>query len=187
MKVCIIDNYDSFTYNIVHLLQKIDCNVVVLKNICTIKDIIKQNPDKIIISPGPGNPKESGICFETIDYFKNKLPILGICLGHQIIAEYFGAKVSNAKKIMHGKKCLIKHNFEPIFNGLKEEFLVARYHSLAIDKNTMNDSLKITAWSVEDNEIMGIMHSQLPIYGVQFHPESFLSEYGDLLLKNFLF
>lgn len=185
-RVCIIDNYDSFTYNIVHQLERLNSEVIVLKNNCQISKIIKVKPDKIILSPGPGSPMESGICFEVIKQFAGKVDILGVCLGHQIIAEYFGAKVSHAKKIMHGKISLICHNNESIFSNVKQEFKAARYHSLSIKPDTINQELKILATDKNDNEIMAIKHSELNIYGIQFHPESFLSECGDILISNFL-
>ncbi|QED23819.1 anthranilate synthase component II [Candidatus Deianiraea vastatrix] len=181
--ICLIDNYDSFTYNIVHLLEKIGEDVVVLKNDSTIYDIDNLNPAKIIISPGPGSPNESGICFEVIDIFKDKLPILGICLGHQIIGQYFGCKIGHAGYVMHGKRVAISHNGNGIFEGIVEDLFVARYHSLAIKE--ISESIEICARDRKDEEIMAIKHQYLPIFGVQFHPESFLSENGDILLRNF--
>lgn len=185
-KICIIDNYDSFTYNIIHLLEKIDekINLIVLKNVCTIEQILYHRPDKLIISPGPGSPKEAGNCFEILKYFKEKLPILGICLGHQIIAEYFGSTISNANFVIHGKRSTIKNSGNYIFRGVKKEIQVARYHSLSIKK--LSNELEILAFDKNDKEIMAIKHKSLALFGIQFHPESFLTESGDVILKNFL-
>ena len=181
-----IDNYDSFTYNLVQYLSEIGQEVKVYRNDkITIEEVNKLNPKYIVISPGPCTPNEAGISLELINYFKGKVPILGVCLGHQSIGQAFGGKIIHAQTIMHGKTSQIFHENTGVFNGIKSPFTATRYHSLVIDKKSLPDCFDITAWT-DDNEIMGIKHKDLPIEGVQFHPESILSEYGHDLLKNFL-
>lgn len=181
-----IDNYDSFTYNLVHYLQMLSADVAVRRNDeISLEDIRRAKPDAIVISPGPCTPKEAGISVDVIREFYREIPILGVCLGHQSIGYAFGASIVRAKRLMHGKTSLIWHTSEGIFEGLKNPFSAVRYHSLVIDRNTLPDFLKVTAWS-EDEEIMGIQHVDYPLFGVQFHPESILSEEGMKLLENFL-
>jgi len=181
-----IDNYDSFTYNLVQYLSEIGQEVKVYRNDkITIEEVNKLNPKYIVISPGPCTPNEAGISLELINSFKGKVPILGVCLGHQSIGQSFGGKIIHAQTIMHGKTSQIFHENTGVFNGIKSPFTATRYHSLVIDKKSLPDCFDITAWT-DDNEIMGIKHKDLPIEGVQFHPESILSEYGHDLLKNFL-
>lgn len=181
-----IDNYDSFTYNLVQYLAEIGQEVKVVRNDqISIKEINKLNPQYIVISPGPCTPNEAGISLELIEAFKGKIPILGVCLGHQSIGQAFGGKIIHAQTIMHGKTSRISHNNKGVFSGIKNPFIATRYHSLVIDRKSLPDCFDITAWT-DDNEIMGIKHKELAIEGVQFHPESILSEYGHDLLKNFL-
>jgi len=181
-----IDNYDSFTYNLVQYLAEIGQEVKVVRNDqISIKEINKLNPQYIVISPGPCTPNEAGISLELIEAFKGKIPILGVCLGHQSIGQAFGGKIIHAQTIMHGKTSRISHNNAGVFSGIKNPFIATRYHSLVIDRKSLPDCFDITAWT-DDNEIMGIKHKELAIEGVQFHPESILSEYGHDLLKNFL-
>ena len=181
-----IDNYDSFTYNLVQYLSEIGQEVKVYRNDkITIEEVNKLNPKYIVISPGPCTPNEAGISLELINSFKGKVPILGVCLGHQSIGQAFGGKIIHAQTIMHGKTSQIFHENTGVFNGIKSPFTATRYHSLVIDKKSLPDCFDITAWT-DDNEIMGIKHKDLSIEGVQFHPESILSEYGHDLLKNFL-
>ena len=181
-----IDNYDSFTYNLVQYLAEIGQEVKVVRNDkISIEEINKLNPQYIVISPGPCTPNEAGISLELIEAFKGKIPILGVCLGHQSIGQAFGGKIVHAKTIMHGKTSKISHNNKGVFRGIKNPFIATRYHSLVIEKHTLPNCFDITAWT-DDNEIMGIKHKELAIEGVQFHPESILSEHGHDLLKNFL-
>ena len=181
-----IDNYDSFTYNLVQYLAEIGQEVEVVRNDkISIEEINKLNPQYIVISPGPCTPNEAGISLELIEAFKGKIPILGVCLGHQSIGQAFGGKIIHAQTIMHGKTSKISHNNKGVFRGIKNPFIATRYHSLVIEKQTLPNCFDITAWT-DDNEIMGIKHKELAIEGVQFHPESILSEYGHDLLKNFL-
>ena len=181
-----IDNYDSFTYNLVQYLAEIGQEVKVVRNDqISIKEINNLNPQYIVISPGPCTPNEAGISLELIETFKGKIPILGVCLGHQSIGQAFGGKIIHAQTIMHGKTSRISHNNKGVFSGIKNPFIATRYHSLVIDRTSLPDCFAITAWT-DDNEIMGIKHKELAIEGVQFHPESILSEYGHDLLKNFL-
>ena len=181
-----IDNYDSFTYNLVQYLAEIGQEVEVVRNDkISIKEIKKLNPQYIVISPGPCTPNEAGISLDLIESFKGKIPILGVCLGHQSIGQAFGGKIIHAQTIMHGKTSKISHNDLGVFSGIKNPFTATRYHSLVIDRKSLPDCFDITAWT-DDNEIMGIKHKELAIEGVQFHPESILSEYGHDLLKNFL-
>jgi anthranilate synthase component 2 len=181
-----IDNYDSFTYNLVQYLAEIGQKVEVVRNDkISIEEINKLNPRYIVISPGPCTPNEAGISLELIEAFKGKIPILGVCLGHQSIGQAFGGKIVHAQTIMHGKTSKISHNNKGVFRGIKNPFIATRYHSLVIEKQTLPNCFDITAWT-DDNEIMGIKHKELAIEGVQFHPESILSEYGHDLLKNFL-
>jgi anthranilate synthase component 2 len=181
-----IDNYDSFTYNLVQYLAEIGQEVEVVRNDkISIEEINKLNPQYIVISPGPCTPNEAGISLELIEAFKGKIPILGVCLGHQSIGQAFGGKIVHAQTIMHGKTSKISHNNKGVFRGIKNPFIATRYHSLVIEKQTLPNCFDITAWT-DDNEIMGIKHKELAIEGVQFHPESILSEYGHDLLKNFL-
>ncbi len=181
-----IDNYDSFTYNLVQYLQMLSADVAVRRNDeISLEDIRRAKPDAIVISPGPCTPKEAGISVDVIREFYREIPILGVCLGHQSIGYAFGAKIVRAKRLMHGKTSQITHTGEGIFEGLKNPFTAVRYHSLVIDRSTLPKVLKITAWS-EDDEIMGIQHVEYPLFGVQFHPESVLSEEGMKLLENFL-
>jgi len=181
-----IDNYDSFTYNLVQYLSEIGQEVKVYRNDkITIEEVNKLNPKYIVISPGPCTPNEAGISLELINSFKGKVPILGVCLGHQSIGQAFGGKIIHAQTIMHGKTSQIFHENTGVFNRIKSPFTATRYHSLVIDKKSLPDCFDITAWT-DDNEIMGIKHKDMPIEGVQFHPESILSEYGHDLLKNFL-
>jgi len=181
-----IDNYDSFTYNLVQYLAEIGQEVEVVRNDkISIEEINKLNPRYIVISPGPCTPNEAGISLELIEAFKGKIPILGVCLGHQSIGQAFGGKIVHAKTIMHGKTSKISHNNKGVFRGIKNPFIATRYHSLVIEKHTLPNCFDITAWT-DDNEIMGIKHKELAIEGVQFHPESILSEHGHDLLKNFL-
>ena len=181
-----IDNYDSFTYNLVQYLAEIGQEVKVVRNDkISIEEINKLNPQYIVISPGPCTPNEAGISLELIEAFKGKIPILGVCLGHQSIGQAFGGKIVHAQTIMHGKTSKISHNNKGVFRGIKDPFIATRYHSLVIEKQTLPNCFDITAWT-DDNEIMGIKHKELAIEGVQFHPESILSEYGHDLLKNFL-
>ena len=181
-----IDNYDSFTYNLVQYLAEIGQEVKVVRNDkISIEEINKLNPQYIVISPGPCTPNEAGISLELIEAFKGKVPILGVCLGHQSIGQAFGGKIIHAQTIMHGKTSKISHNNKGVFKGIKIPFIATRYHSLVIDKESLPNCFDITAWT-DDNEIMGIKHKELAIEGVQFHPESILSEHGHDLLKNFL-
>jgi anthranilate synthase component 2 len=181
-----IDNYDSFTYNLVQYLAEIGQEVEVVRNDkISIEEINKLNPQYIVISPGPCTPNEAGISLELIEAFKGKIPILGVCLGHQSIGQAFGGKIIHAQTIMHGKTSKISHNNKGVFMGIKDPFIATRYHSLVIDRESLPECFDITAWT-DDNEIMGIKHKELAIEGVQFHPESILSEHGHDLLKNFL-
>ena len=186
-----IDNYDSFTYNLVHYFQAIGQEVVVCRNDeITLEDIEKMTPKYLVISPGPCDPDGAGISLEVVREFAGKLPILGVCLGHQAIAQHFGANVQKARKVMHGKTSLIKHNNKGLFAQLENPLQVTRYHSLIVDKDSLPDELVITAWSEtpqgDIDEIMALEHNSLPIASVQFHPESILTKQGHELLKNFI-
>jgi anthranilate synthase component 2 len=181
-----IDNYDSFTYNIVQYFGELGEHVHTVRNDqITLSDIAAMNPDRICISPGPKSPKDAGVSVDVLKEFKGKVPILGVCLGHQAIGEAFGGNVVRAKRVMHGKTSLIAHTGVGVFKGLPSPFTVIRYHSLAIERSSLPDCLEVTAWT-DDGEIMGVRHKEYDIEGVQFHPESILSEYGHALLKNFL-
>ena len=184
--ILLIDNYDSFVYNLYQYVGEFGKKVMVYRNNqITIEKIKKLNPEKIIISPGPGRPENSGISCEVIEKFSGKIPILGVCLGHQCIGYVFGGKIVGAKKLMHGKTSLIYHSGKNIYKGLKNPFIATRYHSLVIEKKSIPTVLKVEAKS-EDGEIMGIKHKKYNVYGVQFHPESILTESGKKLIKNFL-
>jgi anthranilate synthase component 2 len=181
-----IDNYDSFTYNIVQYFGELGEDVRVYRNDeITIQQIEALNPDRICISPGPKAPAQAGISVEVLKHFAGKKPILGVCLGHQAIGEAFGGKVIRAKQVMHGKTSVIAHTGVGVFKGLPSPFTVIRYHSLAIERSSLPSCLEVTAWT-DDGEIMGVRHREFDIEGVQFHPESILSEHGHALLKNFL-
>jgi anthranilate synthase component 2 len=181
-----IDNYDSFTYNIVQYFGELGEHVHTVRNDqVTLSDIAAMNPDRICISPGPKSPKDAGVSVDVLKEFKGKVPILGVCLGHQAIGEAFGGNVIRAKRVMHGKTSLIAHTGVGVFKGLPSPFTVIRYHSLAIERSSLPSCLEVTAWT-DDGEIMGVRHKEYDIEGVQFHPESILSEYGHALLKNFL-
>ena len=185
--ILMIDNYDSFTYNIVQYCLELGADLLVIKNDeLNISQIEKLAPEKIIISPGPGTPNEAGICLEVVDYFSDKLPIFGICLGHQVIAQSYGGKIVRAKKMMHGKTSTIKQDESTkIFAELPETFTMTRYHSLVVDKELPN-ALIATSHSTDDLEIMSLHVDGKDVYGVQFHPESILSEYGHKIIGNFL-
>lgn len=184
--ILFIDNYDSFTYNLVDLIGFINPDLKVVRNdAINIEEIEQLNPSHIILSPGPGYPKNAGICEDVIKHFGSKIPILGICLGHQAICEVYGASIVHAKQLMHGKQSIIQYNLDPIFEGLKKDLPVARYHSLVADPNTMPDCLTILATD-SNNEIMAVKHKQYLVYGMQFHPESFMTPDGVTILKNFL-
>ena len=186
MKILLIDNYDSFTYNLYHYLSALKCKVEVHRNNkIEINKIKKNKYQKIVISPGPGNPDQAGNCLKIVKYFYKIVPILGVCLGHQIIGQVFKSKIVVAKKLMHGKTSLIKNTGKGIFRGLKKVISATRYHSLIIDKKSLGKDLIITA-ETEDKIIMGIMHKKYNIHGVQFHPESIKTPMGIKLLKNFL-
>lgn len=186
-----IDNYDSFTYNIVQYLSELGADVLVVRNdAVSVLEIIDMDPQAIVISPGPCRPNEAGISLEVIHAFAGKIPMLGICLGHQSIGQAYGGDIVRADKVMHGKLSKIHHNGEGVFAGLANPFTATRYHSLVIDKNSCPDCLQISAWTENENneveEIMGVRHRKNLVEGVQFHPESISSEYGFDLLQNFL-
>ena len=181
-----IDNYDSFTYNLVQYFAELGEEVKVFRNDeISVDEIAKINPERICISPGPCSPAEAGISVETIKRYAGHIPILGVCLGHQAIGEAFGGKIIHAKTLMHGKTSQIHHTNQGVFKDLKNPFTATRYHSLVIERATLPDCLEVTAWT-DDEEIMGVRHKTLPIEGVQFHPESVLTEHGHDLLNNFL-
>ena len=184
--ILMIDNYDSFTYNLVQYLGELGQKVLVYRNdALSIDDIKKLNPAKIVISPGPGRPEDAGISCDVIRQFSGKIPILGVCLGHQAIGYVYGGKIVGAKKLMHGKTSKIYHNKKDIFKGIPNPFLATRYHSLLVDRKNLPDCLEITAFTAE-NEIMGLKHKAYPIWGVQFHPESILTKCGKQILDNFI-
>jgi len=184
--ILLIDNYDSFTWNLYQYFCELGAEVVVKRNDdIGLADIATLAPQKIVISPGPCTPTEAGISLDVIRHYAGQLPILGVCLGHQAIGQAFGAHVVRARQVMHGKTSLIRHNGNGVFRGLTNPLTVTRYHSLLIDPSTLPDAFEITAWSAEQ-EIMGIRHREWDLEGVQFHPESILSEQGHALLANFL-
>ena len=186
MKILLIDNYDSFTYNLYHYLSSFKHRVDVYRNDkITSKEIIRKNYKKIVISPGPGNPKQAGNCLKIVKNISKKIPILGVCLGHQIIGQAFGARIINAKKIMHGKTSRIYHKKKGIFKSISNNLIGTRYHSLIIDRKTLNKNFVITA-ETKDHVIMGIMHKKYNLHGLQFHPESISTLEGIKLIKNFL-
>jgi para-aminobenzoate synthetase component 2 len=184
--ILVIDNYDSFTYNLVQYLGELGAELEVRRNDqTTVEEIRRMNPERIVISPGPKTPTEAGICLEVIKDFSGRLPILGVCLGHQAIGQAFGGKVIRAPEIMHGKTSLISHDGKTIFQGLPNPFPATRYHSLIVERKSLPDCLEISASSA-DGLIMGLRHKKMPVEGVQFHPESVLTEAGKQLLGNFL-
>lgn len=189
--ILMIDNYDSFTFNVVQYLGELNADVKVVRNDeITVEDIARLAPEKIVISPGPCTPNEAGISVETITTFAGKIPLLGICLGHQSIGQAFGGKVIRAPEVMHGKTSPVYHADTGVFTGLKNPLQATRYHSLVIEKESLPDCLEITAWTQNPDgsmgEIMGVRHKTLAVEGVQFHPESILTEQGHELLHNFL-
>jgi anthranilate synthase component 2 len=186
IKLLMVDNYDSFTFNIVQYFGELGAEVEVFRNDeITLEGIAARQPDRLVISPGPCSPAEAGISVSAIQHFAGQLPILGVCLGHQSIGAAFGGKIVRAQELMHGKTSGITTTQEGVFAGLPQQFSVNRYHSLAIERASCPPCLKVTAWT-EDGEIMGVRHTELDIEGVQFHPESILTEHGHALLKNFL-
>ena len=190
MKLLMIDNYDSFTYNIVQYFGELGAEVEVFRNDeITVAGIAAKldtgQLDRLVVSPGPCSPAEAGISVAAIQHFAGKLPILGVCLGHQAIGAAFGGRIIRAQELMHGKTSVITTTQQGVFAGLPAQFTVNRYHSLAIEKATCPEALEVTAWT-DDGEIMGVRHKTLPIQGVQFHPESILTEHGHAMLKNFL-
>ena len=186
-----LDNYDSFTYNLVQYLQSLGAEVKVVRNdAMTVDEIETLAPERIVISPGPGTPDQAGVTLEMIERLGQRTPILGVCLGHQSIGQIYGGDVIRAETIMHGKTSRIRHEGKGVFADLPDAYEATRYHSLVVDRNTLPDSLEVTAWTeYEDGsfeEIMGLRHKEFPVEGVQFHPESILTEHGHALLKNFL-
>ena len=185
-KILLIDNYDSFTYNLYHYISSFNNNVDVKRNDkVNSKDIIKNKYTKIIISPGPGNPNQAGNCLKIVNQFYKKIPILGVCLGHQIIGQVFGSKIIQAKKLMHGKTSLITNKKLGVLKGIKNKFTATRYHSLIVDRATLSNDLIVTA-TTDDNIIMGLMHNKYQIHGVQFHPESINTKVGMKIIENFV-
>ena len=184
--IAMIDNYDSFTYNLVQYLGELGAKVTVWRNDeITVDALADLAPERIVLSPGPCTPNEAGITLEVLDRLSGKIPILGVCLGHQAIGQAFGGKVVRAKTLMHGKVSRVHHSGEGVFRGLPTPYDATRYHSLAIERASCPDELEVTAWT-EDGEIMGVRHRSLPVEGVQFHPESILTQHGHALLRNFL-
>ena len=191
MKVLMIDNYDSFTYNLVQYLGELEAEVEVVRNDQVgVETIIATDASHVMVSPGPCTPNEAGVSMATIEALAGKIPILGVCLGHQSIGQVFGGEIVHAREIMHGKTSLVVHTGAGVFAGLESPFVATRYHSLVIDRNSIPDCLEITAWTEDADgnfdEIMGVRHKELAIEGVQFHPESILTEHGHALLGNFL-
>lgn len=186
MKILVIDNYDSFTYNLVQLIGKFTRDIIVKRNDkVTLEEIEEINPDKIVISPGPGLPKDSGISIDILNTIGKVKPVLGVCLGHQAIGEVFGAKIVHAPVLMHGKSTGVQHNGEGIYKDVNYNFEAGRYHSLIIEYNSVTSDLEVTA-KTEDGIIMGIKHKEFPIEGIQFHPESILTPEGETIIKNWL-
>ncbi len=182
-----IDNYDSFTYNLVQYLGELGEEIEVFRNDkISIGEIEKLNPEVLVISPGPGTPQDAGISLEVIQHFTGKIPILGVCLGHQCIGETFGGRIVSAPTLMHGKTSLIHHTGEGLYKDIPNPFEATRYHSLIIDRDSLPECLEINAWTAEQ-EIMGVRHKEEPLFGVQFHPESILTKEGKVLLNNFLY
>jgi anthranilate synthase component 2 len=191
VKIVMIDNYDSFTYNLVQYFGELGADVEVIRNDqVSLDDIKALSPDKIVISPGPCTPKEAGISVAAIKEFAGVYPILGVCLGHQSIGHAFGGNIVHAKSIMHGKTSMVHHHDQGVFKGLNNPFEATRYHSLVIDQATLPECLEVTAWTLDESgsieEIMGVRHKEFDIEGVQFHPESILTEHGHDMLRNFL-
>lgn len=189
--VLMIDNYDSFTYNLVQYLGELGAEVQVFRNdALSVEQVAELAPEHIVISPGPCTPNEAGICVELVQKLGGRIPILGVCLGHQAIGQAFGGRIVHAGQVMHGKVSNIRHTGEGVFRDIPDNFEATRYHSLVIAKPTLPDCLEVTAWTEDGNggmeEIMGVRHKTLPIEGVQFHPESILTQHGHHLLKNFL-
>ena len=186
-----IDNYDSFTYNLVQYLQSLGAEVKVVRNdALTVEEIARLQPERIVISPGPCTPNEAGVSLDVIERLGQGTPILGVCLGHQSIGQAYGGKVIRAGQIMHGKTSRIRHEGQGVFAGLPDAYEATRYHSLVVERGSLPDALEITAWTENEDgsfeEIMGLRHREFPVEGVQFHPESILTEHGHALLKNFL-
>lgn len=185
--ILLIDNYDSFSYNLFQLIGEIESDVVVFRNDkINLAEIEKLNPEAIILSPGPGKPENAGICIDIVKKFHDKIPILGVCLGHQAICAAFGGKISHAKRLMHGKSSLISLNDDEIFNKLDKKITVGRYHSLSLVKNTLPGELMVISKSMDDDEIMAIKHENFNVYGLQFHPESILTPDGFKIINNFI-
>lgn len=186
LKILVIDNYDSFTFNLVQLIGKFTQNIVIKRNDkITIDEILELNPDKIVISPGPGRPSDSGISIEIIKTIGKTTPVLGVCLGHQAIGEVFGGKVVNAPILMHGKSSEVEHNGKGIFQNVSQNFSAGRYHSLVVNYDSIPEDLEITS-ATKDKIVMGIKHKTFPIEGIQFHPESILTPEGEIIIKNWL-
>ena len=189
--ILMIDNYDSFTFNIVQYMSELGATLKVVRNDeISPQQIRDLNPEKIVVSPGPCTPNEAGISVDVIKEFHSSIPILGVCLGHQSIAQAFGGKIVRAKKVMHGKVSQIHHNNTGVFDNLDQDFTATRYHSLVVERHSLPSCFEVTAWTYDEangfDEIMGIRHRDFPVEGVQFHPESILTEHGHLLFKNFL-
>jgi len=185
-KTLVIDNYDSFTYNLVQYLGELGAELTVFRNdAIRLDDIDSMKPDCIVISPGPGVPSQAGISVDVVKHFAGRIPILGVCLGHQAIGKAFGGEIVRARVLMHGKTSRIFHNGDAIYQGLDNPFTATRYHSLILGKETLPDCLEVNAWT-EDGTIMGLRHREFPLFGVQFHPESILTRQGKKLLENFL-
>ena len=184
--ILVIDNYDSFTYNLVHYLNELGAETVVHRNdAVSVAEALGLKPQGVLLSPGPCTPNEAGICLDLLKAAPDDLPILGVCLGHQAIGQAFGGEVVRAKALMHGKTSQIHHNGQGVFKGLKNPFTATRYHSLSVERQVLPEVLEVTAWT-DDGEIMGVRHRTRPIHGVQFHPESIATECGHELLANFL-
>ena len=186
MQVLVVDNYDSFTYNLVHFLGELGADLVVRRNDkISVDDVLRMNPHAVVLSPGPCTPNEAGICLDLVANVGARLPILGVCLGHQAIGQAYGGRIVRAPMLMHGKLSTIRHDGSGVFRGINGAFQATRYHSLTILPESLPETLQANAWT-DDGVIMGVMHRSHPVHGVQFHPESIASEHGHLILKNFL-